>query len=252
VSKPRLLICLAAVAALALPARAHRLDEYLQATRIDLSSNRVDLEIDLTPGVEVVDDILPLIDANHDGRISKAEGMAYAKLVLKTVVLTLDQQRHDVKLTGVHYPAVSEMKAGTGIIHLKASASFAPVTPGPHQLYFQNPHQTNLSVYLINAYVPKSPAIQISGQKRDQRQTEIWIDFTLTNPVATPPRQAARPNRPERDQIGGGSTHAWLAMRGLRRTREALPLAPQLLDEFRKLNQGDRGVLLSQFLHQGG
>ncbi len=194
-SKLRFPIWLAAAAALALPASAHRLDEYLQATRIELSSNRVDLEIDLTPGVEVVSDVLPLMDANHDGSISTTEGDAYAKLLLKAVVLIVDQQRHDLTLNSVHYPAVSEMKSGTGIIHLKASAQFAPVTSGPHQLYYQNQHQTNLSVYLINAYVPKSPAIQISRQKRDERQTEIWIDYTLTNAVATPPQTAVRPNR---------------------------------------------------------
>jgi hypothetical protein len=87
VSKLRFPIWLAAAVALVLPASAHRLDEYLQATRIDLASNRVDLEIDLTPGVEVVNDVLPLMDVNHDGNISIAEGKAYAKLVLKAVVL---------------------------------------------------------------------------------------------------------------------------------------------------------------------
>jgi hypothetical protein len=195
VSKLRFPIWLAAAVALALPANAHRLDEYLQATRIDLSSNRVDLEIDLTPGVEVVNDVLLLIDADHDGNISTDEGNAYAKLVLKAVVLTVDQHQHVLKLNSVHYPAVSEMNSGTGIIQLKASAEFAPVTSGPHQLYYQNQHQTNLSVYLINAYVPKSPTIQISRQKRDERQTEIWIDYTLTNAVATPPHTAVRQNR---------------------------------------------------------
>jgi hypothetical protein len=107
----------------------------------------------------------------------------------------VDERRHDLKLISAHYPAVSEMKSGTGIIHLKASALFAPVTSGPHQLYYQNKHQTNLSVYLINAYVPKSPAIQISRQKRDERQTEIWVDYTLINGVATPPHTDIRTNR---------------------------------------------------------
>ena len=31
-------------------ADAHRLDEYLQATRIDVEVDRIDLDIDLTPG----------------------------------------------------------------------------------------------------------------------------------------------------------------------------------------------------------
>jgi hypothetical protein len=193
----RFLIWLAAAAGLALPASAHRLDEYLQATRIDLSSNRVDLEIDLTPGVEVANDVLRLMDANHDDNISTAQGETYARLVLNAVILTVDQQRHEVKLDSVHYPAVSEMKSGTGIIHLKASVEFAALMPGPHQLYYQNQHQTNLSAYLINAYVPRSSAIQIGRQQRDQRQTEIRIDYTLANP---PP--ASRAGRRQLNRSG--------------------------------------------------
>jgi hypothetical protein len=195
------LVWLAAGVPFALPVKAHRLDEYLQATRIDLSSNRVDLEIALAPGVEVANVVLPLMDTNHDGNISTGEGDAYAKLVLKTVVLAVDQRRQEVKLGSVHYPPIREMKSGTGLIQLKASAEFAPVIPGPHQLYFQNLHQTNLSVYLINAYVPKSPAIQITRQRRDARQTEIRIDYTFMNGVAAPPHPAAGPSaavRPDR------------------------------------------------------
>ena len=37
----------------AAPAGAHRLDEYLQATRIGVSQNRIDLEIDLTAGAAI-------------------------------------------------------------------------------------------------------------------------------------------------------------------------------------------------------
>ena len=49
--KPVLLGCLLFV--LATHALAHRLDEYLQATRISVATNRIDLSIDLTPGVAV-------------------------------------------------------------------------------------------------------------------------------------------------------------------------------------------------------
>jgi hypothetical protein len=184
VSRLRFLIILTAALGFALPVDAHRLDEYLQATRIDISSNRVDLEMDLTPGVEVASAVLSSIDSNHDGNITKEEGEAYAKRLLKAVVLKMDKRRYRVKLCNVHFPAVSEMRSGTGVIQLRASATFAPVIPGPHQLYFQNQHQTNLSVYLINAYVPKSPAIEITHQQRDVRQTQIQIEFTLANSVA--------------------------------------------------------------------
>src|SRR5258708_9205391 len=134
------------------------------------------------------------MDTNHDGNISPEAGEASATLVLKTIVLAVDQQRHPVKLDSVHYPAIIEMKSGTGTIQIKASAEFPPVIPGTHQLYFQNQHQTNISVYLINAYVPKSRAIQITRQKRDLRQTEIWIDYTFAPAIAQPQHAPAGPS----------------------------------------------------------
>ena len=74
-NKLRFLIWLAAVITLALPAQAHRLDEYLQATRIDISSNRVDLEMDLTPGVDVASVVLPLMDTTMTARFPRRKAM---------------------------------------------------------------------------------------------------------------------------------------------------------------------------------
>ena len=189
----RLLVWLAALASFALPAKAHRLDECLQATRLDISANRVELEIDLTPGVRVADAFFALLDSNRDGILSDAERDAYAKHFLAALVLSVDGCRRALKLVAVRYPDFAEMKAGTGVIHLQASAEFAPLEPGAHQLYYQNQNQTNLSVYLVNAYLPKSPVIQITRQKRDLLQTEICIDFTFSTNLSTVPRLIVQP-----------------------------------------------------------
>lgn len=98
----------------------------------------------------------------------------------------------------MRYPPVGEIKSGTGTIQIKGSAEFAPVIPGPHNIYFQNKHQTDISVYLINAYVPKSSAIQITRQKRDVRQTETWVDFSFVPGVVVPLRPAAGLSAPLR------------------------------------------------------
>jgi hypothetical protein len=196
-------LVLAAIAlCCALSVRAHRLDEYLQATRIDIFSNRVDLELDLTPGVEVAERVLALMDTNHDGLISAGEQDAYARLVLKSVDLELDQQNVAVKLTSVLFPAVGEVRAGTGVIHLRASAEIAPMDPGPHTLYYQNRHATNLSVYLINAYVPRSPAVKIIHQERDFCQKEMRIDILMASEEIG--SQAAAERRPP----GAGKSNA--------------------------------------------
>jgi hypothetical protein len=60
-------------------AGAHRLDEYLQATRLSLDLDRVGVEIDLTAGVSLAAQIFASIDTDRDGRISIAEGEAYAR-----------------------------------------------------------------------------------------------------------------------------------------------------------------------------
>ncbi len=57
---------------------AHRLDEYLQATRLSVALDRIELEIDLTPGVSIAERIVTAIDTDRDGRFSPAESDAYA------------------------------------------------------------------------------------------------------------------------------------------------------------------------------
>ena len=76
-------------------ALAHRLDEYLQATRFSLALDRVVLKMNLTPGVEVAPAIFALITTNRDGRISEAEGRAYANQVLKEIVVETLKTRDD-------------------------------------------------------------------------------------------------------------------------------------------------------------
>ncbi len=46
---------------------AHRLDEYLQAARIDLQRDGVRIALDLTPGSAVADALIAAVDRDHDG-----------------------------------------------------------------------------------------------------------------------------------------------------------------------------------------
>ena len=80
-SPRRSMLAAAAVAAgLALPSRvdAHRLDEYLQAARVDLDSTRVEVRLALTPGVDVADAIVREIDVDRDGVLSQREQIGRA------------------------------------------------------------------------------------------------------------------------------------------------------------------------------
>jgi len=162
------------------PAAPHQLDEFLQATRVALARDRVVLEIDLTPGVKVAQRIFALIDTDGDRRISTAEGRAYARQVLEDVVLRLDDQRRRLTLVRADFPSLGEMGAGLGTIRLEAKAD-APVDAGSHQLSYQNDHQPEIGAYLVNALVPGTSRIEITGQRRDKLQRGIRLDYTVAS-----------------------------------------------------------------------
>jgi hypothetical protein len=60
-----------------LVARAHRLDEYLQATLVDVRQDEVRLKMRLTPGVQASDEVIWTIDLDGDGRMSPKEVKAF-------------------------------------------------------------------------------------------------------------------------------------------------------------------------------
>jgi hypothetical protein len=165
--------------ALAIPTKAHRLDEYLQATRIALAMDRIDLTIDLTPGVAILKKLLPAIDADGNGRISSREGDRYAQRVVDDLRLVLDGKPQSIRIVRATFPSRAAMEEGEGIIHLKAVAKIQPLTPGHHGILFRNEHLPGISVYLVNALVPKSKTIQITAQNRDEYQKEYHLRFEV-------------------------------------------------------------------------
>src|SRR5258705_37246 len=112
-------------------ALAHRLDDYLQATRLSLALDRVFLKIDLTPGVEVAPVIFAMINTNRDGRISEAEGRAYANHVLNEIVIEMDGRKQHLDLVRSEFPTFQEMSAGVGTIRIEARTTWT-LASGPH------------------------------------------------------------------------------------------------------------------------
>jgi hypothetical protein len=157
---------------------AHRLDEYLQATRLALDVDRIVLKMDLTPGAEIASLIFASINTNHDGQISANEGKVYANQVLQETVLEVDGKRRALELVSSQFPSFREMNEGVGVIRIEAHAAWAG-SPGRHLLFFENHHRPNLGVYLVNALVPASRDIEITGQQRDTHQREIRLDFKI-------------------------------------------------------------------------
>ena len=174
--KPGPLICLGLV--LATHALAHRLDEYLQATRVAVSTNGIDLSIDLTPGVAVADQVLASIDKNRDGQISQVEQVQYSEQFLKDLQLKVDEKVCALSLVDASFPSPFEIQSGVGVIRLKARAS-GLLAEGKHSLSLTNAHLPSISVYLVNALAPKDRAIQIARQTRDELQKDYHLEFRI-------------------------------------------------------------------------
>src|SRR5436190_12284791 len=116
-------VTLIVVLAGAAPTAAHRLDEYLQATRVDIRSDGIVLELDLTPGANLAADILATLDTDGDGIVHASEADAYATEVVRRLEVALDGERLAVGLVNRTIPAVDDLSAGSGVFSLTATAT---------------------------------------------------------------------------------------------------------------------------------
>jgi hypothetical protein len=164
---------------------AHRRDEYLQAARIAIEPDAVQLELNMTPGIELADAIVAEIDRNRDGSLSPDEQRAYAAAVLGALTLEVDGTPVRTQLTAATFPDVDTMKRGEGSIRMQLAGTLPRLSAGAHALLFRNRHRRDRSVYLANALVPASPDVTVTAQRRDVDQTELTIDYLLR---AAPPR----------------------------------------------------------------
>jgi hypothetical protein len=164
---------------------AHRLDEYLQAIRVAVDRDRIDLEIDLTPGVVLADTIFDSIDTDRSGDVSKSEQLAYANDVLTALIIELDDHRQLPRLSAYHFPTLEEMREGEGTVRLTATAPLASIPAGRHRLRIRNDHRPEVSVYLVNALVPATREIEITSQARDRLQRELRLEYRVVPTTLT-------------------------------------------------------------------
>ncbi len=161
---------------MAMPAFAHRLDEYLQGALISVEKNRVQVEITLVPGVAVLPIVLADMDADRDGTISAGERRAYAERVLGDVSLTMDGRPLTPQFASMRFSPIEEMREGRGEIQIVFRADLPP-SGGNRKLVFENRHQARIAAYQVNALVPRDPEVRIISQKRNYTQSVYELDF---------------------------------------------------------------------------
>ena len=179
ITRRRCLPLLLALLSLPSDAFAHRDDEYLQATLVVIEPREVRLQINLTPGIAVAEQVIALLDRNRDGVISTKEAAAYTELLKRDLTVRLDGRNSELNLTASEFVPPAELRTGSGIIQIEFSASFGPLAAGSHSLTLENRHLTRISVYLINASQPRFATIQITRQKRNDTQSAGEIGFTF-------------------------------------------------------------------------
>jgi hypothetical protein len=176
---------LAVTLALGVGVSAHRRDEYLQAARLDVEPDRIEIDLDLTPGIDVADRIVAAVDRNHDGSLSPDEKRRYEDEVLGALDVELDGRPLRVQLLAASFPGLDTFSHGDGTMHFQSRAVLPPLSAGAHRLLFRNSHRRDVSVYLANALVPESDQVAITGQERDGDQRELTIAFA-TRPASSP------------------------------------------------------------------
>lgn len=172
-------LSLAAACAAGVAVSAHRLDEYLQAARIDVRDDGVAIELALTPGAEIADSIVSLIDRDRDGAASAGEQHVYAAGVAGALQVRVDGATLPLRLTEFSFPTIEQLRRGEGIIRLEASGRHSVLSSGRHQLFFRNGYLAEPSAYLANALVPVTPRLSITGQRRTFDQRELTIEYSL-------------------------------------------------------------------------
>lgn len=159
---------------------AHRLDELLQAARIGVEPDRVDIELTMTPGAAIVDAWIADIDRDRDGVLSPRERDGYVAAVAQEVAVDVDGRALPVRIVAANVPQVDQLRQGSGIVTIRLVATLPLMTDGAHALRFVNRHRGEGSVYLANALVPESDRVAITAQDRDGDQRELTIKYVQT------------------------------------------------------------------------
>jgi hypothetical protein len=165
------------------PALAHRRDEYLQAARIAIDPQRVQIDLDLTPGIAVASRLLDEIDHDKNGVVSGSEARAYATRVIGDIRVDVDGETLPLSLASTRVPTVESVLRGEGTIQFQLTAAVRPLAAGDHRLSYRNAHHQEIGAYLANTLAPATDRVMVLTQHRDAAQRELVVEYVLRDPL---------------------------------------------------------------------
>ena len=166
---------------------AHRRDEYLQAARLAIDPDRVELALDLTPGIAVADVVL-VGNRRRPERVDlRRRGSGYADRVLSAIALDVDGIPLRVELTEIRFPP-RQCGRGRHHAHITQRRRCRDSRTDYH-LRYRNAYRADIGVYLANALVPASDRVIVSAQRRDIYQRDLVIDYQLSGQPAPTARR---------------------------------------------------------------
>ena len=164
-------------------ALAHPVDEVVQGAYLTLAPGELRLELDVTPGAEVLPSVLPLLDPDADGTVSEAEAEAYAGAVLAASTLTLDGEPAAWTLLAVEVPDPALLAAGGGLIRIDAVAP-RPEREGARVLAYVNRHEPAKSLWMANVFLRPGEgwAYAVTGQEHSEDGRGLTVTYEATSP----------------------------------------------------------------------
>jgi hypothetical protein len=173
-------IAAATLIAVAIDARpsAHRRDEYLQAARVAVEPTRVDVELDLTPGIAAAESLIAAIDSDGDGAFSPEEQRDYTAQVLSAVDVQADGRPLTLEPAAWRFPDLAVLRRGEGTIQFRSAIALRS-SAGAHSVLLRNAYRPEVSVYMANAMVPDSDRVSVTAQHRDPEQRELTVDYVV-------------------------------------------------------------------------
>ena len=162
-------------------ALAHPVDEVVQGAYLTLAKDEVRLELDLTPGTEVVDVVLKALDPNGDKTVSEAESRAYGERVLKQSSLFVGGKAAAWRLDRVNVPSYQALVEETATIKVYAMAQ-RPDRAGAQSLSYANAYQPAKSQWIANIFLQPGGGwkYKVTGQKHTEDGRGLTVNYAVS------------------------------------------------------------------------